>query len=140
MKKVKGKGADEIFSGTRTLGGSMHVISVKRVYEQPSKADGFRILVDRLWPRGLKKEKAGVDLWLKDVAPSDELRRWFAHDAQKWVEFKNRYFTELDGKGEIVSRIGDAGDHVTLLYGAKDDEHNNAVALREYMLARKRQA
>ena len=114
----------------------MHVISIKRVYDQSSKDDGFRILVDRLWPRGLKKEKAGVDLWLKDVAPSDELRKWFSHDAQKWVEFKKRYFTELDGKSEIVGRIDGGGDNVTLLYGAKDDEHNNAVALREYILAR----
>ena len=114
----------------------MHVISIKRVYDQSSKDDGFRILVDRLWPRGLKKEKAGVDLWLKDVAPSDELRKWFSHDAQKWVEFKKRYFTELDGKSEIVGRIDGGGGNVTLLYGAKDDEHNNAVALREYILAR----
>ncbi|MRR14068.1 DUF488 domain-containing protein [archaeon] len=114
----------------------MHVISIKRVYDQPSKDDGFRILVDRLWPRGLKKEKAGVDLWLKDVAPSDELRKWFSHDARRWIEFKNRYFTELDGKSEIVGRIYDADDNVTFLYGAKDDEHNNAVALREYILAR----
>jgi uncharacterized protein YeaO (DUF488 family) len=112
------------------------MISVKRIYEDPSGDDGFRILVDRLWPRGLKKENVAIDLWLKDIAPSEELRKWFSHDPQKWNEFKKRYFAELDAKPDIVGRIKDAGDNVTLLFGAKDKEHNNAVALRDYIMMR----
>jgi len=110
------------------------VIRTKRIYDAPSRNDGYRALVDRLWPRGIKKEKAGIELWLKDAAPSDELRKWFNHEPQKWGVFKKRYFAELENKqsilGPIIKRLG--GD-VTLLYSAKDRQYNNAVALREYL-------
>ena len=111
------------------------MITVKRVYEAPAKSDGFRILADRLWPRGLSKDKAKVDLWLKDVAASDDLRKWFGHNPQKWLEFKDRYFKELETKGELIVSIAQksAGGNVTLLYGAKDQKFNNAVALKEYL-------
>lgn len=113
------------------------MIFIKRIYENPSREDGFRILVDRLWPRGLSKEKARVDLWLKDVAPSDDLRKWFSHDVQKWAEFKKRYFAELDEKLEDIAKVREGeGEKVTLLYGARDEEHNNAAALREYLMMR----
>lgn len=106
-------------------------IKIKRVYEKPDKEDGFRILVDRLWPRGLTKEKAAVDLWLKDIAPTTELRQWFNHDPKKWTEFKKRYLHELKENKEPVSLLKQQlkkGD-VTLVYGAKDDEHNEALVL-----------
>ena len=112
------------------------MIRIKRVYEPPSEQDGFRILVDRLWPRGLSKESAQIDLWLKDVAPSDDLRKWFSHDPKKWLEFKKKYRKELDEKNELVSRLGSLRKEkksMTLLYGAKDTEHNNAVFLQEYL-------
>ena len=101
----------------------------------PTEDDGFRILVDRLWPRGLSKDKTMVDLWLRDIAPSDVLRTWFRHDPQKWAEFKKRYFKELDHKKELVKLIMEKPKKgsVTLLYGAKDEKHNNAAALREYV-------
>lgn len=106
-------------------------IRIKRVYEEPATGDGERILVDRLWPRGLTKEKAKVDLWLKDVAPSTELRKWFAHDPAKWAEFQSRYKEELKGKEEDISllRKEAAKGAVTLVYGAKDQENNEAVVL-----------
>ncbi len=113
------------------------MISVKRIYEKPSRNDGFRVLVDRLWPRGLKKENAGIDLWCKDIAPSDALRKWFSHDPRKWMEFKKRYFAELDDRSGALDCLRNAGEDVTLLYGAKDEEHNNAVALREYIREKK---
>ncbi|MDD5476864.1 MAG: DUF488 domain-containing protein [Candidatus Omnitrophica bacterium] len=110
------------------------MIKVKRIYEQPAKDDGFRVLVDRLWPRGMSKEKARIDLWLKDIAPRDNLRKWFAHDPEKWAIFKQKYFNELSSKktviGEIMKR---AKNGVTLLYAAKDDQYNNAQALKEYI-------
>ncbi len=108
-------------------------IKLKRVYEQPDVKDGERVLVDRLWPRGLTKEKAGVDLWLKEIAPSTELRRWFGHDPAKWTEFKRRYRAELKGNKEQVARLKDEMEKgpVTLLYGARDEEHNEAVVLLE---------
>jgi uncharacterized protein YeaO (DUF488 family) len=111
------------------------VIKVKRTYDPPESDDGVRFLVDRLWPRGVKKEDLQLDAWLKDVAPSDNLRRWFGHDPAKWEEFQHRYFAELDGKAQALQPIRDAagqGD-VTLLYSARDVEHNNAVALRVYL-------
>lgn len=111
------------------------MVKVKRVYEKPARDDGHRILVDRLWPRGLTKEKARVDSWLRDMAPSDNLRKWFGHDPDKWDEFKRRYFEELEAKGEGVKHIrrkAREGD-VTLLYGSKEERLNNAVALREYL-------
>ena len=111
------------------------MITVKRVYEAPAKSDGFRIIADRLWPRGLSRDKAKVDTWLKDVAPSDDLRKWFGHNPQKWAEFKERYFQELETKGHFVDSIAQkaARGRVTLLYGAKNREFNNAVALKEYI-------
>ncbi|MEN6615450.1 MAG: DUF488 domain-containing protein [Syntrophorhabdus sp.] len=112
----------------------MTSIAIKRIYEEPSDDDGYRILVDRLWPRGLSREKARIDLWIKDIAPSDTLRKWFSHDPGKWTEFKKRYFAELDGKPKMIEEINQArNDKITLLYGAKDEHHNNAVALKQYI-------
>lgn len=110
-------------------------IRTKRIYDPPEKADGSRFLVDRLWPRGVKKEKAVLDGWLKDVAPSDELRRWFGHDPDRWEEFQKRYFAELDGRPEAWGPLREAaeGGDVTLLFGARDRERNNAVALKSYL-------
>jgi uncharacterized protein YeaO (DUF488 family) len=108
------------------------MIQLKRVYEKPSRKDGVRILVDRLWPRGLSKERAAVKLWLKDVAPSTELRKWFDHDPAKWTEFQRRYRKELDEKKEALDLLRDKSRDktVTLLYGARDEEHNEAVVLK----------
>jgi uncharacterized protein YeaO (DUF488 family) len=115
-------------------------IRLKRVYDPPSPADGLRILVDRLWPRGLKKEDAALDRWDREVAPSDALRKEFGHDHSRWEEFKARYFAELDANPEPVKRLaGDARKGtVTLLFAARDMERNNAVALREYLQERPR--
>ncbi len=111
------------------------MIKIKRVYEEADEGDGFRVLVDRLWPRGLSKDKAKVDMWLKDIAPSDALRKWFAHDPGKWTEFKHRYFQELKDKKELVDMIIEKSRSktVTLLYGTKEERYNNAVALKEYI-------
>jgi len=108
---------------------------IKRIYDAPDKKDGRRILVDRLWPRGVAKEKAKVDLWLKEIAPSDELRKWFAHDPTKWEEFKKRYAKELEAKQDLVKEVEQTTkkETVTLLYSAKDTEHNNAVALKAFL-------
>jgi uncharacterized protein YeaO (DUF488 family) len=108
-------------------------MKIKRVYEKPEKDDGIRILVDRLWPRGLTKEKAGIDLWLKDIAPSTELRKWFDHDPEKWKEFRKRYSEELKKNEEQVSLLKDQikKGTVTLVYCAKDEEHNEALVLKE---------
>ena len=113
-------------------------IRVKRVYEAPSPDDGTRVLVDRLWPRGLAKDKAGVDLWLKELAPSTELRKWFNHEPEKWAEFRQRYRQELALQPAALERLGQLIDDgpVTLLFGAKEERFNDAVALREFMLAR----
>lgn len=111
------------------------MLKVKRIYESYTKNDGFRILVDRLWARGLTKEEAKVDLWLKDVAPSADLRKWFAHDPAKWEGFKKRYFQELKNKSNLIKVIKDKlkGGTVTLVYGAKDEKHNDAIAFKEYL-------
>jgi len=110
-------------------------LQIKRIYEPPSKEDGVRILVDRLWPRGVSKDEAHVDAWLKDIAPSADLRRWFGHDTDKWSEFRRRYKAELEHNpaavDELKRQIGQSP--VTLLYGAKDTEHNNAVVLRDFV-------
>ena len=108
-------------------------IKIKRVYEQPDKDDGRRILVDRLWPRGLTKEKASVNLWLKDIAPSTELRKWFGHDPNKWGDFKERYLIELKENTEQIRLLKQEIEKgmVTLVYGAKDAEHNEALVLQE---------
>jgi len=108
---------------------------VKRVYEPVSSGDGQRVLVDRIWPRGISKHTASLSLWLKEVAPSADLRKWFGHDASRWDEFRRRYRIELAGNEETVARLrGLAGSEpVTLLYGASDTLHNNAVALADYL-------
>lgn len=114
------------------------MIWVKRVYEPPAPEDGKRFLVDRLWPRGIKKEGLQLDAWLKEVSPSDELRRWFGHDPEQWEEFQRRYFAELDARPEAWWLLLEAArqGNVTLLFSAKDTEHNNAVALQRYLQAR----
>ncbi|MEM0287091.1 MAG: DUF488 family protein [Nitrososphaerota archaeon] len=112
------------------------MIKVKRVYEPASDDDGKRILVDRLWPRGLKKDAAKIDLWLRDIAPSDSLRKWFMHDPSKWEQFKIRYAKELFDKKQIVDRIKSLereNNTVTLLFSSKEERYNNAVALRDYI-------
>jgi uncharacterized protein YeaO (DUF488 family) len=115
-------------------------IQTKRVYEPAGPHDGFRVLVDRVWPRGMTKERARADLWLKDAAPSTTLRKWFGHDRSKWEAFKKRYFLELDANPQAVARLLDeaAKGRVTLLFSARDAEYNQAAVLREYLLARSR--
>jgi uncharacterized protein YeaO (DUF488 family) len=116
------------------------MIRVKRIYEKASKTDGKRFLVDRLWPRGLSREAVRLEGWVKDVAPSDVLRRWFGHDQEKWEEFRRRYFAELRRKPDTYRPLLDAaqaGD-ITFLFGAKDEQHNNAVALREFLVTKLR--
>ena len=116
------------------------MIQLKRVYEKPSRKDGVRILVDRLWPRGLTKERAAVNLWLKDVAPSSELRKWFGHDPAKWKEFQVRYRKELRQKKDALKLLKQKSEDrtVTLVYGARDEQHNEAVVLRKIVEGRKR--
>lgn len=111
------------------------MIKLKRVYEKPEKADGLRILVDRLWPRGLTKAKAKLDLWLKEIAPSTELRKWFGHDPEKWKEFQRRYRAELKSHPDEVGVIKSKAREgiVTLLYGARDQQHNEAVVLQRFL-------
>lgn len=112
-----------------------NMIRIKRVYEPPAKADGTRLLVERLWPRGMKKESAKLDGWLREVAPSTGLRKWFSHDPAKWPEFQRRYRAELNQRPEAWQPILDAakkGD-VTLLFSSHDAEHNNVVALKAYL-------
>jgi len=109
-------------------------IYVKRIYEKPSGEDGFRILVDRLWPRGIKKENAKIDLWLKDIAPSNELRKWFGHKPEKWEEFKKMYFEELKLNSVTLTEITTLDNEIiTFLYSAKEKKYNNAVALKEFV-------
>lgn len=111
------------------------VVRVKRVYEPPDKADGQRILVDRLWPRGVSKEKAQLDLWLKDVAPSTELRVWFGHKPEKWQRFRRRYETELRKNKELVRILADKAKNgaITLVYAARDERHNEALVLKQFL-------
>jgi uncharacterized protein YeaO (DUF488 family) len=108
---------------------------LKRVYEKPSPNDGKRVLVERLWPRGLKKEDAKVDDWLREVAPSTELRKWFGHDVAKWDEFRQRYWKELDKRKDLVSKLAREcrEKKVTFVFASKEEQHNNAVALKEYI-------
>ena len=115
------------------------MIRLKRVYDPASKEDGVRFLVERLWPRGVKKQDLRLDAWLKDVAPSTELRRWFGHDPAKWREFQQRYFAELDTHPEALELISKTSSRgaVTLLFSSHDAEHNNAVALETYLAAHK---
>jgi len=116
------------------------MVKLKRAYEPVSKDDGQRFLVERLWPRGLSKRKLRLDAWLKDVAPTSELRQWFGHDPAKWSRFRTRYFRELDSRPESWRPIRSAarGHAVTLVYSSHDQEHNNAVALKEYLQAKRR--
>lgn len=111
------------------------IIQLKRVYEKPESDDGIRILVERLWPRGLSKDKARVDIWLKDAAPSTELRKWFGHDPAKWVEFKIRYYSELEKNPEVLDPILNLQEegNITFVFASKAEEFNNAVALKEYV-------
>lgn len=110
-------------------------VRIKRIYGDPEDADGYRILVDRIWPRGVSKERAKLDLWLREVAPTTELRKWFHHEEPKWPEFRERYRSELDGNsavGELRALISEH-DPVTLLYSAHDENENQAVVLRDYL-------
>ena len=114
------------------------MIKLKRVYESPSPKDGLRVLVERLWPRGLTKERAAVDLWLKDVAPSAELRKWFGHDPARWEQFQERYRQELREKKDAVQLLRQKGKEgtVTLVYAARDEDHNGALALKRFLHGR----
>ena len=111
------------------------MIRIERIYDNLKGSDDFRILVDRLWPHGLSKDKVKIDLWQKDIAPSNSLRRWFGHDEKKWDEFKHRYFKELDNNSVLVNTILNKANEgsITLLYGAKEEKFNNAVTLKEYL-------
>jgi uncharacterized protein YeaO (DUF488 family) len=117
----------------------MSTIKIKRIYEKFEKSDGFRILVDKFWPRGIKKEEAAIYLWLKDIAPSNTLRKWFNHDPKKWLEFQKRYAIELADKHALIDSIKKEAKQktVTLLFSSKEMEHNNAVALRNFIVSTK---
>lgn len=115
-----------------TITEPFEMIKIKRAYEKPSEDDGYRVLVDRLWPRGVAKNKAKIDLWLKQVSPSNELRKWFSHDLEKWDEFKKRYHSELKSEKtslQKIKQIEKENKIITLVYAAKDDKHNNAIFL-----------
>ena len=118
----------------------MGQIRLKRVYDPPSRSDGTRVLVDRLWPRGISKDELRIDLWAKDLAPSTELRKWFSHDPDKWAAFRKRYFRELDSRPDAWAPVLSAARRgaVTLVYSSRDAEHNNAVALKDYLQAKLR--
>ncbi len=110
-------------------------IHLKRAYDKPARSDGLRILVDRLWPRGVSKNKAKIDLWLKDIAPGSNLRKWFNHDPENWREFKARYFRELVTHSDVLQKLATKAHagRVTLIFAAKNEEFNNAVAIKEYL-------
>jgi uncharacterized protein YeaO (DUF488 family) len=116
------------------------MIKVKRIYDPPEAEDGFRILVDRLWPRGLSKEKARVDLWLKEISPSNELRKWYAHDPQKWTEFKKKYWGEIEGRKQEFATLRQKakGGTVTFLFSSKEEKLNNAAALKEFLESKRK--
>ncbi len=114
-------------------------VRIRRVYAPAGEDEGYRVLVDRVWPRGVTSHGSGIDLWMRGIAPSDELRTWFGHEAGKWPEFKNRYEKELETHGELLELLGDIEHHnktLTLLFGAKDEEHNQAVVLAEFLKRR----
>jgi uncharacterized protein YeaO (DUF488 family) len=117
------------------------MIKTRRIYDKPEADDGFRILVDRIWPRGLKKNDVKIDLWQKDIAPSNAIRKWFNHDQRKWDEFKSRYYEELKDKQEIVKLFLEKAEQgtITLLYSSKEEKYNNAIALKEYLQSNKLQ-
>ena len=112
------------------------MLKIKRIYDSPEKDDGIRVLVDRIWPRGISKERAHLDLWLKEIAPSDSLRKWFAHDPKRWTAFAAKYHTELTRKKDLLRKLKTLeaeNGSVTLLYSAHDELHNQAVALRRFL-------
>lgn len=112
------------------------MLQLKRIYEKPGKDDGYRIFVDRLWPRGMSKEKATLNAWLKDIAPSTELRKWFGHDLKRWPDFQKKYKAEIKANKDAFSELKKLIKHnknITLLYAAKDEEHNEAVVLKEVL-------
>jgi uncharacterized protein YeaO (DUF488 family) len=115
-------------------------VRIKRAYDVPAEEDGLRILVDRIWPRGISMDRARIHLWMKEVAPSNDLRKWFGHDPSRWNEFRNRYFLELDASSNCsvtnLVRLIESEKTVTLLYGTKDRERNNAAALEAYLKSR----
>jgi len=116
------------------------MIKVKRIYDAPAAGDGFRVLVDRLWPRGLSKEKAKVDLWLKEISPSNELRQWYGHDPEKWAEFKKKYLKEIEDQGaafDLILKKSKAGT-VTFLFSSKEEKLNNAQALKEFVESKRK--
>ena len=118
------------------------MLRLKRAYEPAGRLDGYRILVDRLWPRGVSKENAAIDEWLKDVAPSADLRRWFGHDPEKWREFRRRYRRQLQAREDLLNKIAALASRrrVTLVYAARDETHNDAVVLAELIRARMKRA
>jgi uncharacterized protein YeaO (DUF488 family) len=118
----------------------MMPLKLKRAYEHPSRGDGVRVLVDRIWPRGVTKDMAKVDHWLKELAPSTALRKWFGHIPSRWAEFKHRYFAELDSRCAAIDDLRKiaSGRTVTLVFGARDVEHNQAAALKMYLETRRR--
>ena len=114
-------------------------VKLKRAYERPEAEDGFRVLVDRLWPRGVSKEDAALDQWMKEIAPSTDLRKWFDHDPGRWEEFCRRYADELHENAELVAQLRKLAHHgpITLVYSAHDEAHNDAIVLRDVLLGRK---
>jgi len=119
----------------RNLYNQRKKLRAKRIYEPPSDDDGFRVYVERLWPRGISKQKAAIDLWMKDIAPSTDLRKWFNHDPKKWAGFKRKYYTEIHKKRELIAEIAARLDkgNVTLLYSSKELQYNAANALLAYL-------
>jgi len=113
-------------------------IQIRRAYDPPARSDGYRVLVDRVWPRGVSKDELDLDEWRKEIAPSTQLRKWFGHDPERWKEFQERYFAELEGKQDSVQELVKRARHgrITLVYGARDPDHNQAVALTTYLRAR----
>ncbi|HLA57634.1 MAG TPA: DUF488 domain-containing protein [Puia sp.] len=111
------------------------MIKIKRIYEPHAANDGYRVLVDRLWPRGIKKETANINVWMKEIAPSTELRKWFNHEPEKWKSFLVKYKTELENSSLLAELKALAGKHkiITLLYGSKDEQHNQAIALKSFL-------
>ena len=109
-------------------------IKIKRIYDEPAKDDGKRVLVDRLWPRGISKDRAKIDLWAKDIAPSHELRKWFNHEPDKWIEFKEKYFSQLDSNPEALIPITELirTNTVTFIFSSKETKLNNAASLKQY--------
>jgi len=114
-------------------------IQVKRAYDKPQKSDGFRVLIDRIWPRGIRKEELKLDEWLKTLAPSTELRQWFGHDPQKWDEFRTRYFQELDAHPDEIQKLRAKAREgpLTIVFGSKEERFNNATALKEHLESRR---